>query len=396
MHRILTQLEALLFFTLPFLAMSDQVLSFRVSGYNVRFAQPVLLLLIIIRMFSVLKSDQGGLWKLKNNVAFKSLLLLVVSQILILGTRVYPQLTALKLGWIVFNIGGAFILSELSTTQQKEALIKGIIASVFVNSIIILVDWASIAFGKGDSILGFAQLGNDWSRPHAFYYEPSYASSALALTAPFFVRRRFAWLSTGLLLFVNCLVGARTGLFFLGVYLSAVLLFIGRDRIMILKAVSTCLILLGLLSLNPRSAPYFHFVFGVLGPVEAAKRAGEKTSSEGGRIQQVLEELKIWRQSPIGGSGITHRGGERHGLDPLATNCWAEVLSEWGLVGFSSLMLILIYLFRGANLLESKIAILVHGLVNLNFTQTLPRLDFWIILFALMYLEKPVAVGATR
>jgi len=389
MNQILIQGESLLFFSLPFLAMSDRVFSFQINGFNVRYAQIVLIFLVLSRFLNVVQTDRQRIFSLIKNGAFKALVFLVIPQVLLLGTRILPQLTAIKLCWILLNIGGVIILSEFSNSPQRQSLIKGILASVFFNSVIIAIDWVLIAFGKGDALIGFAQLGNGWSRPHAFYYEPSYVSSAVALTVPFFLGLGFSWRQIGLLFFTLCLVGARTGLLFSGFY-CLLLCFLKRSHcLVIIKAILLCVTLLSFLALTPKSSNYFSFVFGVLGPVEATKRAGEKTSSEGGRIQQVLEELKIWRQSPIWGSGITLRGGERHGLDPLATNCWAEVLSEWGLVGFFSVAWILLFLFRGASLIESKIAILVHALVNLNFTQTLPRLDFWIILFALMYLKSP-------
>ena len=330
-----------------------------------------------------------NLKSLRMNPAFAALLFLVIPQFILLGTRSLPDLTAIKLLWIVFNIGSVILLFQFATEREKNILINGIVFSVVLNSTILIIDWMGIAFSVGaEPLIGFAQLGNDWSRPHAFYYEPSYVSSSLALALPFLLMRRNSWLAMGFLLFIIFLIGARTGLLFFLVYCSIIWVFEKEYLFVNLKAISICTIMLLIISFSPKSLNYFTYVFRDLGPWAVVERVGQKSSSEGGRIQQVLEELTVWRQNPLFGAGITHRGGERHGLDPLAVNCWAEILSEWGLQGLVSVLWLFMILFRTAKLLESKIAVFAHCVVNLNFTQTLPRLDFWILLLALVYLRQ--------
>ncbi|MFM8268807.1 MAG: O-antigen ligase family protein [Pseudomonadota bacterium] len=383
MQKKVQQFSDFLLFLLPFLAMSDRAFSFSVGGFNVRYAQILLLFLILVLAPKHLAS-------LKSNAALKALAFLVIPQMLLLGTRTLPQLTALKLLWICFNIGGVILLMQVTSANQKSILFKGIIFSVLANSVILIIDWAAIAYGTGLPVIGFAQpaYGVVWYRPHAFYYEPSFVSSVLALSIPFLSTQQKGWLLSGLLLCVLFLVGARTGLLFAVIYLLLSLVLNTKSRLVIIKSVSLCFLLISILWLMPNTQNHFSLLFNILGPAESVSRASEKTSSEGGRIQNVLEELKIWRKAPVFGAGITQRGGERHGLDPLAINCWAEVLSEWGLWGLCSVLWLFMILFRGASLIDSKIAIFVHALVNLNFTQTLPRLDFWILLFALMYLGR--------
>ena len=80
MNQILIQGESLLFFSLPFLAMSDRVFSFQINGFNVRYAQIVLIFLVLSRFLNVVQTDRQRIFSLiKNQYKIKKIEMLFIS-----------------------------------------------------------------------------------------------------------------------------------------------------------------------------------------------------------------------------------------------------------------------------------------------------------------------------
>lgn len=106
------------------------------------------------------------------------------------------------------------------------------------------------------------------------------------------------------------------------------------------------------------------------------------------------QALERWKENPWWGTGVTRLidGPDVSRLAPAATtSIWTELLSEKGLIGtICSLGLIGLLVLNAAKdsgtFRWTQLA--THIGVNWLFVQTLPRLDFWLIIFMLGFKQN--------
>ena len=431
----------LFFAVLFFLCSADQFFAIRVHGLNFRLGQALLLFCSILSLRQIaggIRNGSGewrGLWKIaKNWVPFFLVYALAA------GTSPSPGRTFLKEGWALFNIGGALLL--FSNPGWTLSLRKGIfwgatalaltiwIQVVAIYLLGVTVVWPYPSASQPLSVtwlhgfpLGFAQNTQDSFggvpilRPNAFYYEPSYAGCALAFALPLvlaigknggFFGSAFA---PAMVLSSVVLTSSRAGILGLGLGLGAGFigsLFLGPKGLFtsLLKPTLLAALFLAIALLSPSVQKYAGFLLGPLGPSAIAARVNDPRLSEGGRVESFRKGLRSWGENPVLGSGSS-AAAENHsgGLGVVSENMWLEIGIESGVLGFLAFAFALGRTVveaakRGANqavMLLALSAIAVHLVVNMNFTMTFPRLDYWILFFlAISLMARPATLGKPR
>jgi hypothetical protein len=247
-------------------------------------------------------------------------------------------------------------------------------------------------------------------RPNVFYYEPSYAGCALSFLFPLLLILEkktglFAgWVSaTGLTALL--LIGSRAAL--LGCFITLVILFSGsfyyrlgglRKRTLKVFVIATLMLLFFAAFQGGRR--YLGFLAGPLGPratylkiqgtpVERQQFGeGNDGRSERGRIGNMKLCLSLWKEHLWWGKGV-ELDPQKGGIKSLSTNTWLEIGMESGLFGVLAFLYALFRAIRTALSsrpnLEVKVLLLsawvTHFLVNLNLSQTFPRLDYWLLFY---------------
>lgn len=440
-------LTALLFF-----GTADQVFATRLFSVNLRWAQ---LLLLGGTLASLPFVWQG--WRARRTEVMRSLPLLAawVAFFVAYGVAATvseaPARTLVKLAWGTFNVLGAATVCLL--TARPAALLRDafLTASVLVATVIWVDALALYWVGLEAPLLGLAQTsyvfeGQQVLRPHAFYYEPSYAGAWLAFGLPVVVLatwHRPRWmrlLLPAVVLGAIVLTSARTGIVSAAMAITLALLhgLMRRDRALLKRLAATVVVtalLLAAFFVPPRAAAYGRFISGPLGPkaliarlmptsspdeppppqapapaparedppaeplverIEKALGGPMPKTSEGNRLASYAHALKTWWQRPLLGWGVAASGPDDRLLPPVTINTWLEILVEAGLLGLLT--------FGGAIVLSVRTAVrharattltllgaawLAHLLVNLNLTQTYPRLDYWLLFFLTIRLALP-------
>jgi uncharacterized protein YhhL (DUF1145 family) len=257
--------------------------------------------------------------------------------------------------------------------------------------------------------IGYSQPGGhidgmDIFRPHAFYYEPSYAGCALSFAFPLTIALAHRepngyWryiFAPAFILVATWMTSARSGI--LGTILSTAILLAGsailRKKQLFArmgKIILTAVFLFGLLALSAQVRSYMGFFLHIIQPKGIATRMVEPSSSEGWRWANVRHSLELGAEHPLVGMGVPPHSVERgfHGLGQTSESMWLEVLVETGLLGLLAFSLGMFgTVFSAAkNGADPSVTLLVlsalaiHCLISMNLTSTFPRLDYWIIYF---------------
>jgi O-antigen ligase len=151
-----------------------------------------------------------------------------------------------------------------------------------------------------------------------------------------------------------------------------------------------------LFSLSTDGRTYLTFYDGLVNIFNIFNRLHDPASSEGGRLASILHSLQLWKQHFILGNGVSTLPGKEAGLGQLAENTWVELPVESGLLGLLAFLWALFRTLRQAFKLNKDVeagillgaCLLAHFLVNLNFTATFPRLDYWILFFFCVHLLR--------
>jgi len=331
--------------------------------------------------------------------------------------------TLLKWGWGIFNIGGAALLAL--SPLWKDSIEKGFRWSVGLLSVFIAFQAVAL-YGLGATSLadhsqssfplfldlfqtkiqlGYAQYswifeGQNIFRPNGFYYEPSYAGCSLAFAFPLILAlnsRLPGWRSLLLPAFVLStviLIGSRAGILscVVTLFVSA---FFGlrrrfKDRLYLLfKTTGISLLFLGLFLLLPLGSRYLRFIAGPL-VSHSFQRLQENRGSEGDRVSTALRNVQSARENPLLGKGVVLRASPNdQGLAQVAMNTWVELKLESGWFGLLSFLFAVLATLRaalGRGVGDPWVDFLIaawisHFLIHLNFTQTYPRLDYWLMFF---------------
>jgi hypothetical protein len=165
--------------SLFFLGSADQFFAVRVQGITLRLAQVVLCAALVVWWQTKRKdSPEDNRRLLIAWAPFLGVFLLAT----LLSADPLPGL--LKLAWFGFNFLGAYAWCRLF---EHEDLVRGYFSAYLLVAAVIVFDFL-IGFGGGPAhMIGYAQptygvpRHEGWFRPHAFYYEPSYAAAGLGL-----------------------------------------------------------------------------------------------------------------------------------------------------------------------------------------------------------------------
>jgi hypothetical protein len=432
-----------------FLSMADVAFATRIGGWNVRWAQGLLLIFTAAALRSphrrraLLDAARGDGRLVVGGAAVLAFAGVASS---LLSPSPVPGLV--KSGWWLFNLGSTAVLC--TTLEDRRAVIRGLAVGLGLVAAVVWVDTLAIyILGTEGPVLGGAQTsylfeGRVPLRPHAFFYEPSYAGSAFALALCVLLALGVGggWFEGGVLVLLSCAIvftTSRTGLVGFAVVLLAMVgrLALLRGALLRRQAAvpaATLLVLLAFFLATPQSRSYGRFLLGPLGPrgvtarlatalptpaksparpapapstqappapstqapsMSKAATAPKPSTSEGARLDSFLTALERWRQNPLLGSGTTWlKGANGSPLKPMSMATWAELLAETGLVGTAGFLLLVLGLLARAyrrcsadRRLFVVVAAVVHLGVNLTLTQTYPRLDYWLLLTGLAALS---------
>jgi hypothetical protein len=375
-----------------FLAFFDHGASFALWGMNFRFAQFFLL-------FSVIPMLRPALvvWWIKESPAISAALGFLIIECAWLPFREHPRQTLIKLLWMTFNLGlVAYVFQSEAVRSRGRFFLLAVTAAISFNALVMITDWTAIYVFSGHALLGAVQPSYaNFVRPHAFYYEPSYVAAVLGLGAFLpLLAVESEWI--GVLLSALNVLGlytssSRTGYFqFMALLaVSVVLCRAQKERMLrVWKATAVGLFLVLSTLLFQGGRDFLDFQVDTLGWGATMKRLSDdyrvgfngKVSSESNRIRVAKLGLEKWTHAPLLGNGFIVWPEQTKPIEPFTMNTYVEVLSEFGLAGLAMLFLFLRMFYRRAGSAFGRAMILSHCLVNLNFTQTVPRLDYWVLL----------------
>lgn len=435
-----------------FLGTADQVFAVRVFSVNIRWAQ----FLLLAGAVACLPFAWQG-WRAGREEVMRSQPLLLAWGVFFAAYGASalvapdPLRSLVKLAWGGFNVVGAALVCLLAARDKTLLRDAFLIAAVLVAAVIWIDAVALYWVGAEAPALGLAQQsyrfeGEHMLRPHAFYYEPSYAGAWLAFGLPVVVLatwQRPLWmrlLLPAVVLGAIVLTSSRTGILSALMALGVAGLYaLVRRRGDLLKAVVAtgvmAALLLTVFFMSSQAAVYGRFIAGPLGPqalvarllpdepVAAApvqrppqktpaapapapapapaKKPDWKQTSEGQRLANVATALKTWWQRPLLGWGVATEGSEDKLLSPATLNTWLELLVEAGLLGLLTFVgAVAIALRMAARHADATTLALLggawaaHFLINLNLTQTYPRLDYWLLFFLTIRLALPDTTAA--
>lgn len=406
-----------------FLATADHFFALRIQGVNLRVANLLLAAGLVA-------------WALRERIgSAREIAALAIAWLPFLALYGLAALTSsspwpglLKLGWFAFNFLTAYAWCRLFDSRE---LVRGYFAAFLAVSAILVVDFLS-GFARGPGyMIGFGQP-NDLVerhivyRPHAFYYEPSYAASGVALAAMLALTplgRVAAALSTALVgvgIVALTVTMSRTGWVFGIVTMLALVLFgkigtgfpsgVTRRRLLFAGAL-TLVGFAGLLMPEQNRARFWSLLQALswqqtlericpiirdhvpsldlkcLSSAERVRSMGRprdavpEHSSEGQRLTSLKDAIASVQQRPFLGSGA--RRGEHRLIEPTASNVWLEIAVEGGVLSVAAFGWGLLFTLHrwGALRPENRalaIVLLLYFVIAWPFLQTFPRLDQWL------------------
>ncbi len=419
-HRavLATLLCAMLFF----LGTADQIFSLRVQGVNVRIANVVLAAGLAAWLLAR-RADSA------RDLAALSIgwLPFLAAYGLAAVTSDTPWLGLLKLAWFGFNFLTAYAWCKLFDHRD---VVRGYFSAFLVVTLLIAVDFVT-GFTRGpEYMIGFGQpndLVADQTlyRPHAFYYEPSYAASgialawALALTPMGRVAVTLSTLLVGVGLVALVATLSRTGWLYAVVVTVTLILFgsVGGSASAVpWRKVLAALAIAGLLgaalllpeqnrtgfAMSLQSLSWQQSVERVcpiirnqlafldlqcLSSEERVRSIGRsrdivpEQTGEGQRLGHAKQAFAIVAAHPLLGSGVTR--GEHRLIEPTASNMWLEMAVEGGILSVAAFVWGLAFTLRRFRVFRPEnrsiaIVLLVYFAVAWQFLQTFPRLDQWL------------------
>jgi len=350
------------------------------------------------------------------------------------ATSDIPAPATLKVAWFAFNLIVTYAAIAIFDARDVA---RGYFQAYLVIALIITIDFVA-GFTRGpDYMIGYGQA-NDMVpgmllfRPHAFYYEPSFAASGLALAwALALTRMREAAPKVATALAV---VGAiallvmtsRTGWLYAVVAGSAVLVFrvcarwpaprVSLTHAAIAGVVGVALLLAilgspdkreaigGLLErlgfaqaferVCPRVAEQFALDLRCLSGDERRRFLGEgqpfdpDETAEGLRLVALRTTVATISQHPWLGVGV-NRGSDRFIASPAVANLWLEVALEGGVASLLAFAFGMTYTMWRWHVFEPRhrdimIVLAIWLLIAWQFIETFPRLDLWIAFWVVL------------
>ena len=401
-----------------FLASADRLFSVRTDGVNVRLA--TVLLFVAFAVFAVTRAR-------KFNDDIRALAIAWLPFVSMYGlaaaTSETPAPGMLKLGWFAFDFLVAFATIALFDVRNVA---RGYFLSYLAVASIIAIDFLS-GFTRGTAyMIGYAQVNNMVPgmllyRPHAFYYEPSFAAGGLALAWVLALTRMrdVAPKLASALVIVGAsalvVMTSRIGWIYASVATAAAIVFYYRERRLrpLLMRASIPIVLIagalaGVITFSDKREA-FGGLINSLGFVQAFERVcpliagrfvvdinclsgdarreylGEgqpfnaDETTEGLRLLAVRATVATIGQHPWIGVGVGH-GSDRFIAPPPVANLWLEVALEGGLLTLMAFTFgVTFTLWRwgafDARNRDIMIMFALWLLIVWQFIQTFPRLD---------------------
>jgi len=409
-----------------FLASADRLFTIRTGAVNVRFAAVVLFVASVV--FAVTRARKSTDDIRALTIAW---LPFVAMYALAAATSEATVPGMLKLGWFAFDFFVAFAAIALFDARDVA---RGYFLSYLVVASIIAIDFVS-GFTRGTHyMIGYAQENNMVPgmllfRPHAFYYEPSFAAGGLAFAwALALTRMRSAApkLASALVVvgaIALLVMTSRTGWIFALVAAGAVLAFRYQERSLRLSSMARASIpillsagvLAGVIAFSDKRDAFGALV-GQLGFAQAFERVcpliadhftvqclsgdarreylGEgqpfnaDETTEGVRLVALRTTVATIAQHPWLGVGIGH-GSDRFIAPPAVANLWLEVALEGGLMSLGAFAFGITFTLWRWGLVEARsrdimIVLALWLLIVWQFSQTFPRLDLWIAFWVVL------------
>lgn len=403
-----------------FLGTADQLLGLRILGVNLRIANLVLAAGLAAWILTRAAGSSNDLAALA--MAWLPFVALYGLAALTSNT---PWLSLLKLGWFAFNFLTAYTWCRLFDPRD---LACGYFSAYLVVCAVLVIDFTA-GFARGpDFMIGFGQpndliAGQILYRPHAFYYEPSYAASGIGLAMLLALTplgSSAATLSTTFVvvgLVALAVTMSRSGWLF-GVVATAALILFGKVRTSVISArnmlVMSALVAilsaalfaqeanrtrfwallhsLGWQQTVERVCPILrdHVAFLGLRCLSAEERlrsigrprdAVPEHTSEGQRLSSLKEGITRVKERPLLGDGVTR--GKHRLIEPTVSNTWLELAVEGGLLSLFAFVWGLGFTLHRWRVFSPEnraiaIVLVLYFLVAWPFLQTFPRLDQWL------------------
>ena len=411
-----------------FLASADRLFTIRTDAVNVRLAAVVLLAAFAV--FAVTR-------RRKSNDDIRALTIawlpFVAMYALAAATSQASAPAMLKLGWFAFDFLVVFAAIALFDARDVA---RGYFLSYLVIASIIAIDFVT-GFTRGtDHMIGYGQA-NDMVpgmllfRPHAFYYEPSFAASGLALAwALALTRMRDAApkLASALVVvgaIALVVMTSRIGWLYAPLAAAAVLVFRYRERtlrLLSLARVSIPILLIvgvlwGVMAFSDKRDAIGGLV-GRLGFAQAFERVcpliadairGRHSMPLGRCASRVSRRRPALHRRRNDRRTTTCRTAHGRGDDraasmawrwrqsrddrfiaaPPVANLWVEVALEGGLVTLLAFVFGVTFTLWRWGMFEARhrdimIVFALWLLIVWQFIQTFPRLDLWIAFWVVL------------
>jgi hypothetical protein len=411
-----------------FLASADRLFTLRTGSINVRFA--ALLLLVAIAVFAATRAREST-----DDIRALAIAWLpfVALYAIAAASSPSPAPAMLKLGWFAFDFVAAFAVTALFDARDVG---RGYFLSYLVIAAIISSDFVT-GFTRGpDHMIGYGQENRMDScmlvfRPHAFYYEPSFAASGLAFAwALALTRMRDAapklaitLVSIGAVALV--VMTSRIGWLYAVLAALVVVVYRYRERTLQFSSLARASIpvvllagaLAGFIAMSDKRES-FSGLIGTLGFAQAFERVcplvadqfatdigclsgdarrkflGEcqpynaDLSTEGTRIVATRAAVETIVAHPWLGVGVG-RGDDRFIAAPSVANLWLEIALDGGLLSLAAFAFGVIFTLRRWGLFDARrrdvlIVFALWLLIVWPFIQTFPRLDLWIAFWVVL------------
>ncbi len=439
--RVTVAMPAVVCAVVFFLASADRLFAFRTGAVNVRFA--AVLLLAAVAVFGVTRARQS-----MDDIRTLAIAWLpfAVLYAVAVASSPSPAPGLLKLGWFAFDFVAAFAVTALFDARDVG---RGYFLSFLVIGSIIVIDFVT-GFTRGpDYMIGYGQENRMDScmlvfRPHAFYYEPSFAASglafawALALTRLRDVAPKIASAVVAIGAIALVVMTSRIGWIYATLASLAVLVHRILARTLTLSSLARASIpvvliagaLAGVIAFSDKRES-FSGLFGTLGFAKAFERicplvadqlaadigclSGDARrkflgacqpysaglTTEGTRIVAMRGAVATVVAHPWLGVGVA-RGDDRFIAAPAVADLWLEIALDGGLLTLAAFAFGVTFTSRRWGLFEPRhrdvlIVFALWLLIVWQFIQTFPRLDLWIAFWVvLVWTRQGRRPGASR
>jgi hypothetical protein len=424
-----------------FLGAADLYFAFRVHGANIRVANVLMAAAVFLWLWRRARQARAEVADLA--VAWLPFFCLYAVAIAMSES---PLPGWAKLGWFAVNFFGAYCCCSLLGPVKTA---RGYFVAFLAIAAIIVFDFL-IGFTEGpEHMIGYGQRndmlpGVTLYRPHAFYYEPSFAATGLGLAWALAMTRMGGvrpWLATALVgvgTIALLLTTSRTGWLYSVAVLVAMAVLVPHWRAVLVHSARwkgfaasvMAAVLLSVAVIPPEKRGLLFGLADQLGSAQTLERicplledrlgfgdldclSGEQRAQflgksgslppgltgEGWRVMTKLDALDTIARHPWTGIGVG-AGTDRLIAPPKVANVWLEIAVEAGVVAALAFAWGLAFTMYRWKVFERRnrtiaIAVVLLFLVSWQFLQTFPRLDIWLGFWAAMVFARSEAAGVT-